>query len=481
MRQARTVCQNAKEWRLLRFGASTTALVSILLSTMILVRPTAAKAQSQSHYHIRAEQADLITGAAPTAKAHFRCELRPFDLSKGLFCYGPSAIRTAYGLNGLINAGFNGAGRTIVILDAFGSPTAFSDLQAFDAIFGLPDPPSFDIRTMPGTPPFDPANSNQVGWAEEVSLDVQWAHAIAPGANIVLVAAASNSDNDLLAGLNYAIDNHLGDVVSMSFGESELFLTDDAGLLILKAWDLAFRHARESQITLFVSSGDQGSATSGFPFQNVSFPASSPRVTAVGGTNLFFGTATNADPNGSYQGETVWNDPFGAGGGGVSLLFDAPEYQEEGLPSLVRRPLRKDRGLPDVAYNAGVVGGVIVHLGFAGIPAGFYIFGGTSAGAPQWAGVIADTNQVVGHPVGFINNRLYRLGKTGALAALFHDIAVGNNGFAVPDGNGGLVSIPGFNATPGWDLATGWGTPNFGKLLILRDDWKGDDSEDPMP
>jgi subtilase family serine protease len=461
----RSVFQNVRQWRLLRSGASSTAVAILLFTAMIVGGPTAAKAQGGKapagkalghyHHHIRGDQAEVIADAGPTAKAHFTCELRPFDLSKGLFCYGPAAIRSAYGLNGLLIAGFNGTGRTIVILDAFGSPTAFSDLQAFDKLFGVPDPPSFNVITMPGTPPFDPTNNNQLGWAEEVSLDVQWSHAIAPGANIILVAAASNSDVDLIAGLNYAIDNHLGDVVSMSFGQTELGLTDPAGRQILNAWDLAFQHARDNHVTLFVSSGDNGSDTGFIGVQNVGFPASSKRVTAVGGTNLFFGSATNADPNGTYQGEKVWNDGFGAGGGGVSLVFPTPEYQE-GLAALDLPPLQEERGVPDVAYNAGVVGGVIVHLGFLPqFPSGaFFIFGGTSAGAPQWSGIIADINQVVGHPVGFLNNRLYKLGRHGKLP--FHDVTIGGNGF-----NG----VTGFTAGPGYDLATGWGTPNLGNIL----------------
>jgi subtilase family serine protease len=142
------------------------------------------------------------------------------------------------------------------------------------------------------------------------------------------------------------------------------------------------------------------------------------------------------------------------------------------LAPIVRPPLRKSRGVPDVAYNAGVVGGVIVHLGFLpGFPpsGAFFIFGGTSAGSPQWAGIIADINQAVGHQMGFLNNRLYKLGKSGKLAAIFHDITVGDNSFG---------GVEGFSALPGWDLATGWGTPNFGGLLKALHDFDGDDGED---
>jgi len=439
-------------------------------------------------------------GAAAQVTAVFGCETLFFDPSLNLNgrvpCYGPSAIRAAYGLTWLIDAGINGAGRTIVILDAFGSPTASEDLQAFDAAFGIPDPPSFKIVTMPGTPTFDENNFTQVFWAQEVSLDVQWAHAMAPGANIVLVAAASNSDEDLLAGLNYAINNRLGDVISMSFGESEALLADADGQRIVRKWERAFTRARERHMTVLVSSGDQGSTNcvddtcnGVFAFQNVSYPASSPQVTAVGGTNLRFGKDGHADPNGTYLGETVWNDFRGAGGGGVSALFGRPDYQT-GLPSSARRSLGMRRGVPDVAYSGGIVGGVVVHVGFGMFP-GFRIMGGTSAGAAQWAGIIADLNQALGRPLGFLNNRLYRLGQIAGRnrqeqerrgraglfrdIGLFHDITVGDNGFVGTTTEGDVVSIPGFNATPGWDLATGWGTPNFGALVTLFNDWDDDD------
>jgi len=176
-----------------------------------------------------------------------------------------------------------------------------------------------------------------------------------------------------------------------------------------------------------------------------------------------------------------------AGGGGVSALFREPDFQRDSLPRSVQASLSGHRGVPDIAYNGGVVGGVLVTLGFlgpAGIPAGsFFVFGGTSAGAPQWAGVVADVNQAAGRQVGFINKRLYKLGKMGVLAGLFHDVTLGDNGFCgttTPDGKPGCV--PGFSATPGWDLATGWGTPNFGTLGTVLghsdDDDQGDFDDD---
>ncbi len=425
------------------------AALALLASVVLGTAP--AYAGKMRPTSIAAEKATF----EPSAAARFTCELRPFDLSKGLFCYGPAAIRSAYGLNGLLSSGSDGRGRTIVILDAFGSPTINDELKAFDQVYGLPDPPSFKIITMPGTPPFDPNDDNVVGWTGEIALDVQWAHAIAPAANIVLVAAKSNDDVDLIDAFNYAVDHNLGDVISMSFGESEAFLSNPDGLDIVNAWTAGFEKARAKHITLVVSTADQGSATQDLPFQSTSFPSTSPLVTAVGGTNLFFGTAVSADPNGAYQTESVWNDPYGAGGGGMSILFKIPGYQEDAVPRSVRKTLHGNRGVPDVAYNGGVVGGVIVAWFVPFGPGAFFIFGGTSAGTPQWAGIVADLNSGTGKRLGSLNKRLYRLGGWGLLKPFFHDVTKGDNAF---DG------IPGYPATPGYDLSTGWGTPNLGKL-----------------
>jgi subtilase family serine protease len=187
---------------------------ALIVATMLSVHN--AYAGRQSYGAIPAEVAQV----SDDARARFTCELAPFDLSQGLYCYGPYAIRAAYGVDGLIDAGLDGTGQTIVILDAYGSPFAQGDLEAFDSMYGLPDPPSFKQIYMPGAPPFDPTNGDMVGWTAEIALDTQWSHAMAPGANIVLIAAAGDNDEDLIAGLNYAVEHYPGRPVSMSFGRA---------------------------------------------------------------------------------------------------------------------------------------------------------------------------------------------------------------------------------------------------------------------
>jgi subtilase family serine protease len=444
-------------------------LFGLVLGTGLLAG-TGAVAGPYRSTAIRGDKVSVM--AQPDSTAIFTCELAPFDESQGLWCYGPDAIRKAYGVFDLINAGIDGKGETIVLIEAFGSPTAAADLQTFDEIYSLPDPPSFEVITMPGGSPIDLTDPNQEGWAEETSLDIQWSHAIAPGAKIIVVVAPSNSDVNLLAAQNFAIDHNLGHIMSESFGQSELALLQEGktGKKYLNDANDSYRRARHQHISVLVSAGDDGASSNDIngnlvPVASPDFPASSPNVTTVGGTNLFFGTSVHADPNGTYQGEIVWSDGFGVGGGGISLYFNEPNYQNS-LSHKIQKQLNGKRGYPDVAYNAGVVGGVIVFLGFLGDNSGFYIFGGTSAGAPQWAAMAALGNQLSGTHLGFLNSRIYSLANAGILQGLTHDITIGNN-----DDNG----VTGFDATKGWDLTTGWGTPNFGKLLKFLCDYGTDD------
>jgi subtilase family serine protease len=444
---------------------------SFVAAAAALLLGAAANAGQQKPFAIPGPKAD----ADPSAKALFTCENRPFDQSKGLYCYGPAAIRAAYGVDALQAAHLTGKGQTIVIIDAFGSPAAWSDLQLFDKAYGLKDP-VFIQDTSLNPPPFDPTNADMVNWTGEIALDTQWSHAMAPDAKIVLIAAKSDFDSDLTAALIYALNTYHPTVVSMSFGESETDLSNPSGLDDVNAWQSAFQQARHQHVTLFVSSGDNGVDTAFLGVgPNVAWPASSPLVTSVGGTNLQFGTATNAapPPAGTYQAEEVWNDGFGAGGGGMSILMSEPDYQSDNVPKSVNRTLHGYRGVPDIAYNAGVVGGVITAWAIPNGPGFFYIFGGTSAGSPQMSGIVADLAQGLGGNLGFINPQLYNLGGAGFLKRVTHDVTVGDNSVTE-----GTTTITGYPATPGYDLSTGWGTPNFGGIQgwMLSDqggNWNG--------
>jgi subtilase family serine protease len=376
----------------------------------------------------------------------------------GVPCYSPQQIHKAYGLAPILQAGYTGAGQTIIIIDSFGSPTIAQDLKAFDAAYGLPDPPSFTVQAPLGTVPFDPTDGTQVGWAFETTLDVEWSHAMAPGANIVLLTSPV-AETEGVQGLpqflaleQYALQHKLGNIISQSWAATENTLFDVAGQQVIADFESFYQEAAKENITVLASAGDGGSANVDvnnniYSFPTVNFPASSPFVTAVGGTSLF------ADTSGRYLFEIVWNDfNGGAGGGGVSQQFSEPFYQYS-LPLSVQQTLNNYRGIPDVAYNADPNTPILVYLSFLGSPnAGFYFIGGTSEGSPQWAGIIADANQLAGHPLGFLNPKLYAIGVG---SELFHDIKFGSNA-----ANG----VPGLVATPGWDLVTGWGTPDLGAL-----------------
>jgi subtilase family serine protease len=403
----------------------------------------------------------LVRSGAGSAPTDVECRALGFGP-----CYSPQEIRTAYGLNKLIDAGMVGSGQTIVLIESYGSPTIVADLQTFDLDYGLPDPPSVKVLAPLGAVPFDPNDSTQVGWAFETTLDVQWAHAIAPGAAIVvLTSPVAETEGvqgmpEFLALERYALDHHLGKIISQSWGATENTLFDTAGRKVLADFSEFYERARHEHVTVFASAGDSGSSNveldgvTVYPFPTVGFPASSPLVTAVGGTSLY------ADTSGTYQSETVWDEVAlggGAGGGGISQVFREPEYQRGTLPNGVQRQLDHKRGLPDISYNADPYTPILVYVGFLGSAnAGYYFIGGTSEGAPQWAGIVADLNQYAGRPLGFLNSALYSIGGDGDFNKIGRDVTVGNNAY-----NG----VPGYVATRGWDLATGWGTPDLDKIM----------------
>ena len=400
----------------------------------------------------------------------FTCQLLGF--SPSATCYDPFQIRHAYNIDNLINAGYDGRGKTIVIIDAYQSPNIVQELNFFDAFYGLPSlnglggPVNSSLGTFTQVAPQGPTqfvagDANMTMWAEEISLDVLWAHAIAPGANIVLVMAKSDLDADMFSATKYAVDNSLGDIISQSFGENESCMSPS----LLAQQQQMFEEATAKNITLFASTGDDGSAQlncDGFAFvKAASNPAVDPLVTAVGGTELHaapyclgdFGCNLNANPvRGTYENEVVWNEAgIGAGGGGFSLGYGEPSYQLATIRG------GKQRGEPDVSYNAAVYHGVLTYLNIPGLSAGFYLFGGTSAGSPQWAALLAIAGQKAGHNLGYINKALYMIGQAQSpYSVSFNDITSGNNGD---------FGVPGFSAGPGWDAASGLGSPKAGELV----------------
>lgn len=385
----------------------------------------------------------------------------------------PYQMRHAYNINSLLEAGFDGRGKTIVIIDAYQSPNIVQQLNFYNSFYALPSlnglggSPDAGLGTFTqvapdGMAPFVRGDPNMTTWAEEISLDVTWAHAIAPGANITLVLAKSNQNADILSATKYAVDNNLGDVISQSFGENESCVDPN----LMAQQHQLFANATLKGITLFASAGDNGA---GQPTcdgsslaQAASSPAVDPLVTAVGGTELHAAgyclTELACNPavnpvSGTYEGEVVWNESaigIGAGGGGFSLVYDEPPYLEGTIQG------GKQRGIPDISYNAAVMHGVLTYLDIPGLPMGFYLFGGTSAGSPQWAAILALVDQKAGHDLGFINKALYQIGQAPSqYSACFFDITSGNNS---------AFGVLGLTAGTGWDAVSGLGSPATDQL-----------------
>ncbi len=385
-------------------------------------------------------------------------------------CFDPAQIRQAYHLPPLYARGVTGKGATIVIVDSFGSPTIRNDLGVFDQAFGLPAPPSFRIIQPAGRiPPYDPANSDMVGWAGETTLDVEWAHAVAPGANLLLVETPVSETEgvhgfpQILTAEQYVLRRHLGDVISQSFSATEETFPSLASADALRG---AYQQAVRDGVTVLAASGDSGAADVGldettyYLFPVTSWPDSDPLVTGVGGTQLHF------DSSGHPTAPTVWNDTYNtaanefadgnpgpnplAGGGGLSVLFRRPSYQNG-----VRNVVGRHRGVPDVSMSAACNGSVDTYQSFGGAPPGWSPSCGTSEATPLFAGIVALADQVAGHPLGLINPALYQLSAERAPGIV--DVTSGNTTVSFSQG-GHVHQVRGFSARPGYDLASGVGT-----------------------
>jgi subtilase family serine protease len=386
----------------------------------------------------------------------------------GIPCYDPAQFQAAYDMAPLYSKGLDGTGKTIVLVDSFGSPTAAADLATFDTAFGLPAPPSFKILTPAGKiPAFDPNNSDMVGWAEETSLDIEYSHAMAPGANIVLVETPV-SETEGLHGIpkivraeNSVIKQHIGDVISQSFGATEGTFPSKKALLGQRS---AFINAAKAKVTVLGSSGDDGvtdasnvAGTLLYTHRVSSWPSSDPLVTSVGGTQLHL----DSDGNRLLP-DNVWNDTNllgspAAGGGGVSSVFARPSYQNG-----VKKVVGTRRGVPDVSLSAAVDGAALVYLGSFEASPGFYLFGGTSEASPLFSGIVAIADQAAGHDLGLLNPSLYALAKAKAPGIV--DVTDGNNTVTFSQ-KGKTYTVPGYLAGTGYDLASGLGTVDGANLV----------------
>ena len=381
----------------------------------------------------------------------------------GIHCYSPAQFEKAYDLAPLHSHGIDGRGETIAIVDSFGSPTIVNDLHVFDQTFGLPDPPSLKIIAPAGPiPAFDPTNSDMVGWAEETTLDVEWSHVFAPGANILLVETPVSETEgvtgfpEIVKAENYVINHNMADVISQSFGATEETFPSKAALLGLRS---AFFNAYAHHVTVLGASGDEGSTDFQLNLSDLytvpvnSWPSSDPLVTSVGGTQLLLDDAGNR-----LAPDVVWNDGFGAGGGGVSSVFSRPNFQDG-----VRKVTDGHRGTPDISLSAAVDGAVVFYFTFIPGREGYHLVGGTSEASPEFAGVVAMADQVAHHRLGWINQRLYDL--RGHFSGIV-DVTSGNNDLGPFTNSDGITyDVPGYAAGPGYDLASGLGTIDAARFV----------------
>ncbi len=416
--------------------------------------------------------------------------------------YTPAQLQAMYGLPTAYKAGFNGKGQTIVLLEAYGYPTIEADANAFCQLTGLPPLTSSNFSIVyPQGPPVSPMAGVLAGWDIEIALDVQWAHSIAPGAKIVVVAAAGEDNESLLDAMSYITTNNLGNSVNDSWEvDQDLF----AGPLEEQAFDQVLEIAAAKGISFQFSSGDGGDEGLGTPIGAPGVPSNSPHATGVGGTSIL------NNINGSGYETLGWGssfvtlnnqgvlDPpsaylpyFGGSGGGESLYFPKPSWQSS-LPGTGRQ-------VPDISALADPYTGVPIVLtanGVQGVQAGW---GGTSLASPIFTALWAIANQYAGHPLGQAAPTIAGL-KPGELvdvlplssatnvagsiydstgvtfyspSSLFAGQVYGATGFTSAVANAGsnidfALSFgldTSLTVTTGWDNVTGYGTPNVNTFL----------------
>ncbi|HET8561168.1 MAG TPA: S53 family peptidase [Marmoricola sp.] len=402
--------------------------------------------------------------------------------------FTPPQIQNSYNLPALYAEGLDGSGKTIAIVDSFGYPQAGADLEQFSKDYGLPLMCGMpDVACEPGMAKFStltfgnhqvrqapdnqsPGMEDSNAWSVEVALDIEYAHTVAPGANILLVATPTAETlgvqgfPNMMDAEQYLVDHHLADVVTQSFGAAEGSFGSAKSLQQLRH---AFQTGTAQGMTFLASSGDYGSVGttkqpvgqggSQLSTPQVGWPASDPLVTAVGGTTLctdaYTGTTVDSvNPPADCQDnpgqrEVGWN----GSGGGFSQVFARPAYQDS-LPAGSTTIPASSRGVPDISMNASCTSWVVVLDTAPGF-GGYYGVCGTSEASPMFAGVVAIADQAAGHDLGLLNQQLY------ALRPPSYDVTSGNN---TQDGSG----VPGYAAGTGWDPVTGLGTPADAQAFV---------------
>ncbi|MEP6752785.1 MAG: S53 family peptidase [Candidatus Dormiibacterota bacterium] len=410
-------------------------------------------------------------------------------------CWAPGPYQNAYNLTALHAAGNQGQGVTVAVVDSFGSQTLAADLANFNTQFGLQhmcgeanhtcvagDPTFSTLCVQACTNAKSTANGHQQdrsAWSVEVSLDVEWVHAVAPKANVLLVTTPTAETlgvpgfPQMMNAEQYVIDHKLAQVISQSFGAAEESF--NGGTAALENLRHAFKSAKLNNVSVFASSGDGGNqnimkspvsgpnATPVIPFPSVIWPGSDPLVTSVGGTYLCANAITGSrvadsvsPPVNCRSNPGVTEVGWVAAGGGFSHVFGKPSYQNTLPPgSNTGANTNNMRGIPDVGMEASARTGVLVYDGGS-----WFIVGGTSVSSPTFAAVVAIADQVNGAPLGFLNDALYKIGNDPTRYANdFFDVTTGNNDqFKSPQD-------PNYAATPGWDPVTGLGTPNAANLV----------------
>jgi subtilase family serine protease len=391
--------------------------------------------------------------------------------------YTPAQVKGAYGIGNT----YDGTGQTVAIVDAFASPTIQQDLDTWSAARGIPSTKITQV-VAPGTYHHPESNKQDPqGWYGEQTLDIESVHGMAPGANIVYVGAA-NAYQDLDAALGHAVDRGLAQIITNSYGWNG----EQVHQGVITPLEDIFIQAAAQGIGLYFSAGDNGDELATIGHVSADWPASSAWVTAVGGTSLA------VDANNGYVFETAWGtsgstwngsawtpappgDWMYGGGGGVSVLFSEPSYQAAVVGS------RTGRALPDVSAlgdpQTGYLVGQTQTFPDGSVKYSEYRIGGTSVSSPIFAGIMALADQAKGSPHGFANPALYAIP-----ASSFHDVVAPSSTIAVvrsdyndraTAASGMTYSLRTLNQTgtlqvgPGWDDATGRGSPTAGFLSAL--------------